>query len=285
MFLCSSIGGFFSINALTTPPADAYFIDGIASVIYSDEKTDIIPFSEAQRPSLDGTMRSLSDREFEILVYNDGGRHGVSEDVDKYLERIQRENNLTQEQIGIMFKSAGYTFEEGKQQLGIMKTVNQLIEFKVMARLIVPEKDIIAYYEANPVYLEPEYYLERTVVPFSRKQTKAALTKDIEALVQSNSDFADKSWSSPFWIKESEIAEDKQFVLTLDINQVSMPHELNNGFELFRLKDKKEERPQPLAERYMEIADILRRPKYKELLDEYREELFANSSIVHFETN
>jgi len=68
----------------------------------------------------------------------------------------------------------------------------------------------------------------------------------------------------------------------MEPGDISLPIEISDGFELFRLKEKTEERVLTLDERYREIADILRQPKYEELLQAYKDSLFDAASITYF---
>ena len=78
---------------------------------------------------------------------------------------VQREHNLTIDQVKDMFASSGYTFEEGKQQLNILQSVNQMLDFKIRSHLIVPEREITKYYQAHKdeVRIPAQYCLERAL--------------------------------------------------------------------------------------------------------------------------
>jgi hypothetical protein len=64
---------------------------------------------------------------------------------------------------------------------------------------------------------------------------------------------------------------------------ISDPHKIAEGFELFHLKQAKPERPVPLEARYREIANILRKPRYDFLMEDYKKNLFNASSIIYFD--
>jgi parvulin-like peptidyl-prolyl isomerase len=88
-------------------------------------------------------------------------------------------------------------------------------------------------------------------------------------------------WEQPFWVIKSELAQEKSFISTLAIGNVATPQETESGFEIFRLKDKHPERLKTIEERYTDIANILRRPRYMQLVDEYKAKLFATSSVQY----
>jgi parvulin-like peptidyl-prolyl isomerase len=262
---------------------DIYLIDTIKVVIYSEEGTDIITQSEMDRPGIDGAFKSLDDLVFERLMYMDAKRFKMlpdEESVDKHLQVVQKENNLTPEQLKNIFKSAGYTFEEGRAQFAMMTAIGSMLEFRIRSRLIVPEREITAYYNEHLI-LEPEaYQLERTVVPVegvSKEEFKEKLKKFVTgqcsiAII----------WGEPFWITKPELDENKSFISAMKPGQISEPQEIANGFELFRLKAIKPERAVPVEDRYREIANILRKPRYELLMKEYKKNLFDNASIIYF---
>lgn len=92
----------------------------------------------------------------------------------------------------------------------------------------------------------------------------------------------DVEWGEPFTLNHSEIAEDKQFIYAMVPGKISLPQEVEGGFELFKLVEKTEETVKSLDDSYREIADILRRPKYDELMQKYKEMLFQKAGIVYF---
>ena len=67
----------------------------------------------------------------------------------------------------------------------------------------------------------------------------------------------------------------------MEAGDVCLPVKTAVGFELYYLKDKKEKHVRSLDDMRPEIVDILRRPKYVELLNEYKTSLFDTSSILY----
>ena len=89
-------------------------------------------------------------------------------------------------------------------------------------------------------------------------------------------------WQEPFWVNESDMADNKKFITAMKVGDTSMPQQAADGFEVFQLKDKREATMRSLQDRYREISDVLRKPKYEQLLNEYKKQLFDNASIVYF---
>ena len=265
--------------------SELYLLDTIEAVVRIQKNTEIITKSDVDRPSLGGEIRSLQDIVFERSLFLDAKKQGIKHDEDAleaYLMAIQHEHNLTRDGLKSIFTAAGYTYEEGREQLQMMQTSNIMIDFKIRSNLIVPRKDVVAYYQAHPQVVEPSYVLQRSVIPLSSTKTKEEQKKELAIFSKNKKGIDNIIWSEPFSIDQSDIAQEKQFIITMEPGDISLPIEISGGFELFRLKEKTEERVLTLDERYREIADILRQPKYKELLQAYKDSLFDTASITYF---
>lgn len=265
-------------------PADAKLLDGIAATVFAQEGTRIVTKSELERKSLDGQERSLEDLIYEQLMILDAQKYKMAPDeeqIDKHLASVQRENNITLDQLKTIFTNAGYSFEEGREQFGIISLINQLLDFKIRSRLIVPEKEVMAYYNANPENQDAGYFVQRALVPFDHLQTRAEQQADIERYVHGRNGFVAIDWQEPFWIERNEMAENKKFIMAMQPGDISDPVETTEGFELFKLNEFRQERVKTLDERYREISDALRRPKYEQLLNEYKKQLMDGASVLY----
>lgn len=266
---------------------DTFVIDRIESIVFGPEDTDIITLSDVQRSSIDGAPRTIDDIKLEKLMYQDAKKYRIIPDeeaIDKYLGSVQKQHNITLDQLKDVFRTAGYTYEEGREQFGIMYTVNSMLDFKIRSRLIVPEREVEAYCKAHPEFEEPAYQISRAFIPFTKKQDKDELRVQVEqfATTGKSKELKGIEWEEPFWIKEGDVSEDKQFITSLKPGTIAQPIETEQGFELIKLTAKRGRRERPLEERYREVSDILRKPKYEELMGEYKKELFAQSAVVDF---
>lgn len=259
-------------------------IDKIIAVVYAKDAVEIVTQSDVDRPGLAGNIRTLEDILFDIQVYLDAQKFNMLPDdqaLDAFIASIQKDNNLTLEQVEQLFTQAGYSVEEGREQLKRMQTISSFLDFKINSNLVVPRKDIVTYFENNPETTEASYLLERAFIPFSRTKSKDQQRDMINEFMRTGKRGSSIEWSEPFWVDHLQIAEDKQFIYTLGIGQIMFVEDAE-GFVLFRLKDKKESRLLSLEERYNEIAHALRRPRYLQMVQEYKKELFDNATIVYF---
>jgi hypothetical protein len=164
----------------------------------------------------------------------------------------------------------------------MLQTVNTMLDIKIRSNLIVPRRDVEQYYKNNLVTIEATYTLERAFVPQSKKMSPDAQYEILVKYATTGKGVSGIVWGDPFTINHSDVAENKQFIYTMEPGQISLPQQVTGGFELFRLVEKTAETVKSLEESYREIVDILRRPKYEELMENYRQMLFKNASIVYF---
>ena len=265
---------------------DPQLVDTIRVVIFGEEDTEFITESDLQRPSLEGAMRSQDDIILERLMYLDAKKMKILPDeeaVTRHLQSVQRENKLSLDQLKQIFKNAGYTYEEGRQQFGIMTTINSLLDYKIRSRLMIPEREVKKYYDEHPEKQEAAYRIEKTFIPFSSTASKVDLKKKLTAFAKHEGSF-DVEWSEPFWINHSDLADDKKFIALMETGQISMPQEQEGGYELLRIHEKRPEALRSMRDRYQEIGAVLRKPRYDQLFNDYKKELFDNASIVYFDT-
>jgi hypothetical protein len=148
--------------------------------------------------------------------------------------------------------------------------------------LIVPRRDVEEYYKNNPTIIEATYTLERAFVPQSPKISSDKQYKILVEYARGLKRIAGITWSDPFILNHSDIAESRDFIYTMEPGNISLPLLVNGGFELFRLVEKTSEHVKSLEDSYRDIVEILRRPKYEELMEKYRQHLSKNCSVVYF---
>ncbi len=265
-------------------PDSAVTIDTIQAVVFGQGGMQIITRSDVTRPSLSGMQQSLDDLIFERLVFLDAQKFKIVPDedaVDKYLAIVQKENNLSLDQLKEVFASAGYSYEEGRQQFRILQTVNSMLGLKIHSQVIVPRAQVEEYYNQNPVVQEAEYHLQYGFMPYASEKRKAQ-EKALRYMARTGKEVRNMQWNDPFWVKQSEIADDKEFLFSMNAGDISQPMDRNDGYEIYRLVDKRDEHIPSLDERYHEIADILRRPVFEDLMEKYKKSLFDSVSILNF---
>jgi hypothetical protein len=262
----------------------AFLIDETAVVVFGSERDHVICKSEIDRLGIDGRMLTKRDLIVDELLFQETIKYKIPiEDtiIDRYLDAMQKEHNLTLDQIKTIFRNAGYSYKEGREQLRRMYAGNVIIDNKIRTRLVVPENEVLAYYNDHPVVKEPKYCIQTGFIPYDFSIEKEAQKKIvIDAIVAGNAGMI--SWGDPFWLKQSELAEDTIFIASMKDGEVSLPHPTNRGFEVYRLVSFKPERLVPLHKRYRQIVSVLQRPKFEQMFAALQEDLLANACIIDF---
>jgi hypothetical protein len=264
-------------------PKNLYPIDRIEAVIFGNEVSDVVTLSDIQRVGLDGRFKSKDEHISDRLIFVDSMRYRITVDektVDDYIDKVVKTVGGTIDDVKAMFTEAGYTYEEGRRQFAMMYASNQAIDFRVRSRLIVPERLVIEYYEKNPIMIPAVYTFERAFFALPADQIDE-MKKKIEQYRKTGKGLA------PLWIQlpeisEEDIASEKQSLTQLHENEISAPQQVAGGIEIFMLKYKKPAHAMPLDERYRDIVELLRRPKFEEILADYKKELFNSASILYF---
>jgi parvulin-like peptidyl-prolyl isomerase len=261
-------------------------IDSIKAVVYGQERTDLVTLSDIDRPSIAGNKQTLDDLVTSKLLIQDAVRYKMEpndEAVDNNLKAVQRENNLSLDDLKAIFSSSGYSYEEGRAQFKEMTAISTMIDFRIRSRLIIPEREIESYYQAHPIIQEASFQVERALVTAPYRMDRDIFLKELKNLKETGQcKLLDIEWSEPFWINKSEIANDKQFITMMEVSSIAIGSETAAGVELFKLINKKDEHLLSLEERYNEIADYLKRPKYDELFEQYKKDLFNGAAVVYF---
>jgi peptidyl-prolyl cis-trans isomerase SurA len=246
--------------------------------------------SYIEQASLDGSPRSLERAIDNYLICEDGRKkYGISPKGDvgeRAVQDIMKKNNLTRKEFEAIVKQSGYTIKKAKEELALLSTVQSVLDFVIKSRLIVSDKDIETYYNEHPLYEETKYILKRAYIPISKQTTEKEKQNTYHALQEQRLDDENHpliSWGKEFSIFENDLDEEKRTLITSlnSQNPISAVTKISEGFELFKLVEKRERRPVPLANRYSEIANALRRPLYEERFKEYIEQLRKTALIVY----
>lgn len=259
-------------------------VDTIEAVIYGQEGTELITLSDVSRPPLGGGgLQPLEDHVFGRLMVLDAQKmHAMptEEEMEKNINTICRENDLTKEQFDEVARSAGYTPEGAREQFRNMHAANKMLDYKVRSKLIVPKKEVEKYCSEHPEWTVPEYQLEYSFVPFSVRKKIEEQETELQTYAAGGKDVLGIAWSEPFWVAKPDISQDHMFITDLKPGEIKV-HHAEKGFELYKLDEFKDAREKTAEERYFEVADILRAPRAEQLMEEYKKSLFDSTSILY----
>lgn len=237
---------------------------------------------DVERRSIDGRKRTVEELVMDQLMYCEAiyfYRMVVPEDaVDKYINSIKEQHHLSDDQLRMMFKEVGYTYEEGRHQLAMGQAIDSLLNFKIRSRLVVLEKDVRAYYDAHPSYEEASYKIKKGFIPdgiFTEEELKNVTDEMMKnPAIQ---------WSTSYWLLEEEVTDERKEMLR-GMKQGAYSHvePATGGYEIIRLLTVKPRALKTFEDRYREISTILQEPHYYRLLDEFKEELLEKYEVVYF---
>jgi hypothetical protein len=258
-------------------------LDTIEVVIETLEGTEIITQSDTSRPALQGTVRTVDELVFESLVYLDAKKHKVEPDedaVDRYLAKIMQENGLNVHELEEVFRQGGRTLKEGREELRKMQAVNGMMDFKIRSNVIVPKKEVEAFYADNPEYEPAQYQLQYALVAYDKDVQSDEQKKQLEQQLARGHTAAIR-FGNPFWVDAQDLAQERQIIGNLKKGETII-FEASEGFEVYRMCEFKERRLRTLQERYRDIASLLMQPKYQQMMEDYRKQLLSGASLLYF---
>ncbi len=270
-----------SQEAILTQPddkSDRFLINEVAVVVDGPERRFYVTTFDLETPSFDGKIPTLDDIVDEELIYQDALKHKIpiTEYAQKHIQNIKKQHKLSDEAFTKICADAGLDQASALEKFEKMGATNTMIQHK--ADSFVAEHEVKAFYEENPVYKQAKFQLQVGFVPFDPNKELEGQKEELEKILKVNPNAI--QWNEPFWLKEFDIAVDKLYIIKMSPGQISAPQLTNGGFELFRLKDKKEGFLVPLEKRYGEIVHTLRMPKLQETVEKYKEVLRESTAIV-----
>lgn len=251
--------------------AEEVLVNEIRAIVY--HKGGSAPITDSDLRALDGHSVTLRDAILRQLMVVHGQQFAqvTDDDVEKMLAELQKANGINREGMLRAFEMAGFTQEEGFLELKRQQIVSQVLEVRVRSdkRLIVQKGDVEEYDREHPAFVESVYTLQQVCLPSKTDVNQHFSAAQIEAF----------SWEKPFDVKESELAEDKRFIIDAAAGAIVGRECVAEGLELTRLVKKTPGRRITLDERYDDVVEQLRRERFAKVLDEFQRDLLRGASI------
>jgi hypothetical protein len=265
---------------------DRILVNEVAAVVHGPERSAVFSTLSYKRHGIDGRQRSLTDLIVDELIYQDALRIKMPVDdavVKAHLRKVLQSFGLKPGDEESIFAQEGYSYDEGFEEFRTMYAVNAMIEHQVVQNIFVSDEEVVAYYNAHPIVKEPAVLLQTAAIPFktASEEDKAKAMERAQRFIKTGVD-TQLAWSSGHWVKKSELAPQLHVFLTKEVGFV-LPVESSQELFLYRLLNKKEERVVPLAKRYKKITEILRRPKYEEMVADYKKRLINNATVIYLQ--
>ena len=273
----------FPLGLVAAEKTGDFDIDEIKALVEGPMRIEVIVASDIKRRGFDGVIHDVQDLALEVIKDQHGEDSGAvitDEDVDKYLRAMSQGADMSKETLISMAKDFGYdTIEEFYKDLKRLYRANSTMEQEIRSYLAVSEQELKEYYDKHPEYKEGAYYLQTAQVPFRDDMTKAQLKKALKH-PETSDKIGKISWGSPFDVKYSELAEDKNFIKKMNSGDVHVL-EGSNGFTLYRLKNNIKPALIPFDEQKKPILEKLRAEKFDKAFSQYNEEIMKDADITY----
>ncbi len=268
--------------ALMAESTGDFVIDEIKAIVEGPLHTDVILDSDVKRRSFDGAEHDINDLVLEYAKDQRAEQIGVTiekEDVDRYLHSMAHGEDVSQETLAMQAKSFGFdTLDEFYEDLKRLYRANSAMEVEVRALLTVSEQEAQAYCDKNPAYKDGIFYLQTALVPLDEHVSKKKQKQELE----NPTNHAYKlDWSEPFDILYKELAQDKEFIRTMEIGQIKAV-ELADGFQIYRLRNNIKPHVLTFQERRKDIINKLRDEKFKEVFKKYNNDILQDIQVTRF---
>jgi peptidyl-prolyl cis-trans isomerase SurA len=262
-----------------------------------------------------GGAAGMSDQDIlEVLIMNKliskevetQGLKAKDEDVDSYIQRIQSQSNLSDEQFKAALATQGMTFDSYRQQVANEIERALLVNKEIGSRVNVTPEDVERYYKENSKnYEEAEQVRVRHIfLPLSAKgsvesdREVEAQAQDIRKRAVAGEDFgklADEYSRGPGvgqggdlgYFKKGQMAKEIEDVaFALKPGEVSQPFRAGAGVHLIKVEEHIRPGQQELSK---EAAEEIKRQLYNEALKQryerwFQEDLRFRHNIENFLT-
>ena len=236
-------------------------------------------FHEVRRAVLDNLINEKITKE-QIIK---SGIKVSTKDVDGAIEKVKRENNLTQEELIYSLKQEGITLEEYRERIKRDIERFQLVNYEVKSRIVLTEEDLRDYYQRHTgEYREADKVrLARIFLKVRNPNTKAEidrvkdLGKAILERLKGGHDFSELArlfsqgpaaleGGDLGWIKVSQLEPE----LRKEIAKLSPEGntDLNlapSGFQIIKLIEEKKRKIKP----FEEVRDAIYSRLFKEKVE------------------
>jgi len=224
------------------------------------------------------------------------------EDLDKEIEKILADNNITVEDFKKRVVEMGRDFNEFRDQVRNGMKYQKMMDKLAADKLAVSDEDIKAYYDENPDRFKQEEEVKAShilvkVDPNASEEDKAAAKAKIEALlkrVQGGEDFAavakeasdcpskENGGDLGFFTRERMVKPFSDAAYGLEKGKMSDVVETQFGYHIILVTDKKEAKTTSFDEAKEDIKTQLEDGKRREFAGQFREELLKNANIVYY---
>jgi peptidyl-prolyl cis-trans isomerase SurA len=251
-------------------------------------------FYEVRRAVLDNLINDKLTRQQVMKL----GIKVAPEDIDAAVERVKRENHLTQEELIYSLKQEGITIEEYRERMKGEIERSQLVNYEVKSKIVITEEDVRNYYqEHSGEYREiPQVRVARILLevrnPDDEQEISHVKSLGVEILdrLKEGDDFfklartysqgpAASEGGDLGWIKVSQLERTlREKIVDLSPGEYTDLELASPGFQIIKLIEEKKGEIRPLEQVHDAIYSKLSKEKvekrYAAWLKSLREESY-----------
>jgi len=221
------------------------------------------------------------------------------EEVDKAIERVKRQNAISQEELLASLKSRGLTYEQYRDKVKRELQRVRLINYEVKSRIIIRDKKIKEYYEkhkkefTNPgeVHLAAIFLKKQDPKQPGADEKTLQKARDIISKLKQGADFGDlarqysqgpgaQEGGDLGFFKTSQLDEVLAKVAeNLPVGGVSKPIIRDAGVQILKVVEKREPGLRPLSKVKEQIYDTLYREEVNKRFVSWIKDLREKSYI------
>ncbi len=212
------------------------------------------------------TRRSILNRLIEDRLTLDKIRQlGVKvtpQQVDSAIERIKKNNGLTQEDLIAGLKKGGMTYDSYRDKIKVQIERMELINFAVKSKIIIREEDITEYYNnhRDEFIVKGKVHLAIIVLKQGGSGSLSSQAEDIIARLKGGEDFGElarkfskgpgaEDGGDVGFFKTSQIDPKlREIIKKMSPGDISEPIVRPSGIQIVKLIDNQEERVKPIEE-------------------------------------
>jgi len=304
------ISFFFTFGFLfISPNTKGEIIDRVVAIVNKEVITlsELLEAAKLQAPEANPYLSLEKYREIlwnmidQKLIEQEANQTEIKvsdREVDEFIERFKKRNQITTSQLKEALKQQGLTWEKYREKLREEIKRSQVISQKIHSQVSVTEKEIEEYYQSHMEdYIKPpQVKIDQIFFPFSSKVTseeeKNLLLKAEEAWkrIRSGEDFqkiaqeynpSRKSYSQELdYFKKGELMEplDKA-AFKLNIGEVSDIIKTKKGYFIIQVLDRKEAEIKELSQVRKEIENKIHQEKTEKKFKEWLKVLHNKAYI------
>ncbi|BDV41095.1 chaperone SurA [Geotalea uraniireducens] len=279
----------------------SYAVDKEKSVMLKEAERQQQPLDEQTRLNIDKlALNRLIDRKLVEQKIRELDIRVSEEEIRQAIEDVKRQNKLSQEALVAALTNQGLTFDQYKTQIREQLERLRLISQEVRSKIVVSEREMHEFYQANPQKFGGEDQLKARNIFFRldkempAEQVKKIMTTAMTVLyeAQSGKDFADlaRKYSDDPAAKKNGgdlgtfrkgdvLPEFEESLAKMKPGDVSDLIYTSTGLHIIKLEARTPGAPRPFDEVKGEVEDLLYRKKSEERFNQWVADLRKSAAI------